>query len=273
MFIDTPRGPLHVEVQEPLLPWIVTPETIVFCHGVATDCGIWSGWLPVLAPFYRIVRFDTRGFGRSHSPAVRVDWQMAHFADDILRVAQAVGAARFHLVGESMGGTVCLALACRGDAPIDSLTCVSTSHRGGRIQRVGEWRDRARREGMVAWSDRMMDDRFTTNALSAPARDWFSQTQRRTDMDALLEAADMLVRTDLSDALVHIKVPTLLLAPDSSPFLGLEIPTDIHRLIPDAELAVFPGVRHGLAFSHGMDCAQALLAFLERRLGRRHLAS
>lgn len=269
MIASTPTGDLYWEATGPTLPWVDAPETIVFCHGVATNADIWAGWLAALTPTYRVVRFDTRGFGRSHRPGRAVDWTLDRFADDVLAVARAAGAERFHLVGESMGGTVCLALACRADAPLLSLTCVSTSHRGAKIQRVGEWRERVRRDGIVAWSDAMMADRFVPGAVPQAAWRWFSDVQRLTDVDSLLEAADMLVRTDLSDALPRIAVPTLLLAPDSSPFLALDIPAEIHRLVPGSEVAVFPGVRHGLAFSHGPACAQALLDFVDRRVGRR----
>jgi len=270
MILQTPHGPLYWQVEEPLLPWAGAPQTIVFCHGVAIDCGIWASWLPVLLPHHRIVRFDTRGFGRSYEPGRPIDWTLDRFADDILAVAAAAGAGHFHLVGESMGGTVCLALATRADAPLLSLTCVSTSHRGASIQRVGTWRERATREGMAAWSTQMMDDRFVPGVLPEAAYRWFADVQQRTAVENLLDAADMLVRTDLSDALHRIAVPTLLLAPDSSPFLALEIPSDIHRLVPGSEVAVFPGVRHGLAFSHGAQCATLLQAFLGRRLERRH---
>ena len=255
----------------PASNWASAARFTPVCGSVATSGGIWASWLPVLAPHHRIVRFDTRGFGRSHEPGRPVDWTLDRFADDILEVAAAAGAERFHLVGESMGGTVCLALALatRADAPLLSLTCVSTSHRGASIQRVGSWRERATREGMAAWSAQMMDDRFVAGVLPVAAWRWFSDVQQRTAVENLLDAADMLVRTDLSDALHRIAVPTLLLAPDSSPFLALEIPSDIHRLVPGSEVAVFPGVRHGLAFSHGEECATLLLDFLARRLGRR----
>jgi pimeloyl-ACP methyl ester carboxylesterase len=267
MILKTPRGPLYWQVDEPLLPWVVEPQTIVFCHGVAIDCGIWATWLPVLAPHYRIVRFDTRGFGRSHEPGRAVDWSLDLFADDILAVAAAAGAERFHLVGESMGGTACLALATRANAPLLSLTCVSTSHRGASIQRVGAWRERATREGMAVWSAQMMDDRFVEGVLPEAARQWFSDVQQRTEVGNLLDAADMLVRTDLSAALSRVSAPTLLLVPDSSPFIPLDVPCEIHRSVPNAEVAVFPGVRHGLAFSHGAQCAAMLVDFLARRVG------
>lgn len=218
----------------------------------------------MLAPHFRIVRFDTRGFGRSYHAGSKIDWSMDLLADDILSIAQQTGTHRFHLVGESMGGTACLHLATRSDAPLLSLTCVSTSHRGNRIQRVGSWRQEVEQHGMGAWSDQMMDRRFFPGALPIVERTWFSDTQRKTEASSLLDAADLLIRTDLTEHLGRITVPTLLIAPDSSPFVPLDIPAEIHRLIPASEVVVFPKARHGLPFSHARGCADAFLSFLRR---------
>jgi len=255
---------LHIELTDQTLPWVINPETIVFCHGVAINSNIWAEWLPTLTPYFKIAKFDTRGFGRSYRADETIDWSMDQLADDILEVAERSGAQRFHLVGESMGGTACLHLATRPDAPLLSLTCVSTSHRGGSVERVGSWRQEVDALGMDAWSDGMMERRFSPCALEDRQREWFSDTQRRTAASSLLDAADLLIRTDLTDRLGMITAPTLLIAPDSSPFVPLDIPAVIHRLIPKSELAVFPQTRHGLPFSHARVCAETLLSFLQR---------
>ena len=57
-----------------------------------------------------------------------------------MAVARGVGAARFHYVGESLGGTLGLYLAIHHPDAIASVTTCSTAHRGGSIQRVHEWR-------------------------------------------------------------------------------------------------------------------------------------
>lgn len=266
MVLETQEGPLYYQVDELTPPWVRDPPTIVFCHGVAVNCDIWAAWLPLLAPRFRIVRFDTRGFGRSIVPGRKIDWRMDLLADDILGVARATGTERFHLVGESMGGTVCLHLACRPDAPLLSLTCASTAHRGGSIRRVAEWRDFVAREGIAAWSAQMMERRFYPGALSAAERNWFDGVQQRCSADSLLDAADMLVAADLTDDLRRITAPTLLLCPDDSPFVSLDLSSEIHRLIAHSEMAVFPGARHGLPFSHAKACAETLLAFIDRHV-------
>jgi len=265
MILQTDDGPLYYEVAEQTPPWVHDPQTIVFCHGIGTNCDVWASWMPVLAQHYRIVRFDTRGFGRSLSPGRKIDWTLDRYADDILEIARATGTDRFHLVGESMGGTACLRLACRPDAPLLSLACASTSHRGSRIRRANEWREMVGRDGIAAWSAQMMGWRFHPDALPPAERTWFDSVQRETCAETLLDAADLLLQVDLAADLPKIRVPVLLLASDGSPFVPPEVSTEIHRLIEGSELAVFPGSRHGLPFSHARQCAQTLLAFLRRR--------
>jgi pimeloyl-ACP methyl ester carboxylesterase len=255
---------LYYEVIDLTAPWVEDPETIVFCHGVAINCEIWAGWLPVLTPHFRIVRFDTRGFGRSHTQGQAHEWSMDLLADDILDVAGASNTTQFHLVGESMGGTACLQLACRSDVSLQSVSCVSTSHKGGLIQRVGGWREEVTRVGMAGWSETMMECRFFPGSLPEAQRRWFSNVQQQTSANSLLDAADLLIHTDLTDDLARIKVPTLLMAPDASPFVPIEIPAEIHNSIPYSELAVFPKTRHGLPFSSAETCAKTLISFLDR---------
>lgn len=257
-------GRLYYETIDAVPPWVEAPAFIVFCHGVATNADIWSPWLGTLVDRHPVVRFDTRGFGRSADQPADTAFSMDLLADDILAVAEAAGARRFHLVGESMGGTVALHLAARRPIQVLSVTVCSTAHKGGAIQHANAWRDDVAAHGMAAWSRDMMERRFAPGAVSPAIHDWFHGVQAATRPDVLLACTDMLLRADLATAVENIAVPTLILAPDSSPFVPLDVPVDLRRRVPKAELQIFPGVRHGLACSHGAECAAALLAFLER---------
>ena len=57
--------------------------------------------------------------------------------------------------------------------------------------------------------------------------------------------------------------PTLLLRPDASPFIPLELMADLKRRLPDARLEILPDARHGLPFSHARECARAPRRFLD----------
>ena len=267
MICDTGSGLLHYEVTDIAPPWRRPLETLVFCHGVATDADVWSDWLPVLAPHMRVVRFDTRGFGRSTAAGGPGQWTIDRFADDIVAVAQAAGADRFHLVGESFGGTASLHLAARAASPVITLSCVSTAHRGATIELVRRWREDLRLHGIQPWSDQMMGRRFPPGVLSPAQWEWFSRTQASCDPQALLAVGELLVDTDLTDELSRIAAPTLLLTPDASPFVTVELSSQIRQRLPNCELAVFPNSRHGLPFSHARECAHAVLDFLGRQNG------
>ena len=263
--IDRHGGPLDYEIIDITPPWVCDPDTVIFCHGVATERHIWASWLPALTDRFRVVWFDTRGFGRSHVPGAGFDWSVDLLADDILAVADAADGRPFHLVGESLGGTVSLYLASRDPDAVRSVTAVSTSHRGGSIRKAREWRAFVAANGMAGWSKEMMADRFFPGAVSNDIWDWFDGVQCATSADSLLDLADLLIGSDFSQELGKIEAHALLLAPDSSPFVSTDLTADIHRLIPNSEIQVFPGARHGLACSHGVECSFALLDFLARQ--------
>ena len=262
--LDRPGGPLHYEVTDVTAPWAGEPETILFHHGVGITSDIWLEWLPPLADRYRLVRLDVRGFGRSSVPGPGFAWSMELLAADARAVARAAGATRFHYVGESLGGTLGLWLAVHHPDAVLSLTTCSTAHRGGSIQRVHEWREFIADKGMAAWSRMMMDLRMAPD-VPARYREWFDAEQAKCSADAILDLADMLVATDISDRLETITAPTLVLHPDASPFIPLPMALELHARIPRSEIRIFPGARHALAHTHAGACATALREFLARR--------
>jgi pimeloyl-ACP methyl ester carboxylesterase len=81
----------------------------------------------------------------------------------------------------------------------------------------------------------------------------------------VLGLADLLLAADLTPRLGEISVPTLLLCPEASPFIPLEVMASMRAQIPGAELHVFNHAKHGLPLSHGEACARVLADFLARR--------
>ena len=260
-----PSGEIHYDLHDMTPPWREAPETIVFHHGVGTTGGIWSDWLPVLAGRFRLLAFDLPGFGRSPAPGEGYRWTLEGMMADLMAVADAAGIERFHLVGESAGGTVALHTAVNSPERLLSVTGVSCAHRGNAIQRVAEWWDQISGDGLAAWSAEMMRLRFHEGEVDDDVLAWFEAAQSAGDARAVLGIARMLVAADLSAKLPEITLPVLLLAPDGSPFVAPPITAEMHSLVPGAELEIFAHARHGLACSHGEACAECLYDFLTRR--------
>lgn len=259
--IDIGGGPIHYRITDATPPWLDAPETILFHHGLGACGDCWAGWLPVLADRYRLVSFDMRGHGGSPVPP-GFGWSVDGMARDLLAVADAAGAARFHLVGESIGGTVVLACAAEHGDRLSSLTVCNGAHLGASIRNVAAWRDIMETRGMAGWSAHMMTERFFDGALPGSMRDWYEGQQASCDGNAILDALAVLTGADLTHRLAEIDTRTLILHPDSSPFIPVEVMADLHRRIAGSRLRVFPQARHGLPFSHDRACAAALRGFL-----------
>ena len=255
---------LFYEVIDVAAPWCDRPATILLHHGIGAESGIWAEWIAALADRYRLVRFDMRGFGRSDAPGLD-GWSMSRLAGDLLAVADATETERFHFVGESMGGTIGLHAAAHHPDRLLSLTMSNAAHIGGAIQNVEHWRRLINQQGMSGWSEELMRHRFHADALTPAQYDWFLRQQASASPASVLNALSVLVGVDLSPALAAIKMPVLLLHPDGTPFIPVSVVAGLRDGLPDAELNVFGHARHGLPFSHGRACGQALRRFLDRR--------
>lgn len=263
--LERPEGALYYEVCDIVPPWVAPRETILFLNGLAIDADIWIAWLPKLVDRYRILRTDLRGFGRSFVPAEGTPWAMEQIARDVRDVMAAAGVERVHFVGESTGGIVGLHLAAHQPERLLTLTTVAAPHRGGSIGGARTLRDDVGALGMDAWSQKLMALRFPEGSLSEEAYRWFHDAQRRSAPQSCIALVDMLVQVDLTALLPGIRVPTLIIAPDGSPFVSVEAQLERLRALPASELHVVAGSRHGVAFSHGAECARVLRDFLRRR--------
>lgn len=244
-------------------PWARATKPVVFHHGIGTNQEIWADWLPVLAPRHPCHRFDFRGFGQSAIPPEAHKWTLDGLIDDLMEIVGMAGAGPVHVVGESMGGTVALAAALRHPRQFASVTISNAAYKGSAIGRLPGWHDEIARDGMLAWAERLMGFRFAPGVLDAARYRWFADEQARAKAHVILGIGDLLAGIDLADALPKLQIPLLILMPDGSPFVSVQQAVDIKARVPDAELAVFPGARHGLPFSHGRECAERLSAFLE----------
>jgi pimeloyl-ACP methyl ester carboxylesterase len=261
----TQQGSLHYEIVDQVASGREPRDAILFHHGIGASAGIWRGWFPALADAHRLVSFDMRGYGRSHIPSPDFKWSLEQMVEDLFAVADAAGLPRFHLVGESIGGTVALAAALAEPQRIATLTVSNGAHLGASIQRVEAWRRQLDEGGVKVWSDAFLHDRFHDDALSPDQRAWFAAQQEKWPQESILNALRVLIGTDLSPRLKDIVQPTLLLHPDGSPFIPVPVMAELHKLLPDAELNVIGHSRHGLPYSHASFCASLLRAFLNRK--------
>jgi 3-oxoadipate enol-lactonase len=96
---------------------------VCITHSLASDGGSWAEQVPVLlGAGFRVLRLDMRGHGGSDP--IAGDYTMTQLAGDVAAVLEALGLARVHYIGLSIGGMIGQAFALEhGDKLISALWC------------------------------------------------------------------------------------------------------------------------------------------------------
>jgi pimeloyl-ACP methyl ester carboxylesterase len=236
------------------------------------------GVVPALSQRYCTIIFDCRGTGRSSKP--KNGYTVEQFAQDGISLLSHLKISRSHLVGFALGGQIVQAMAIARPELAGTLTMAAAGP--GSKTLSGGPRDlspeAAREIGEMGFEkyikSHINNDVMAFNpafyrehrVLAAALADalWSGQStveqfryheEARLSWDALAKAPE-------------VKVPTLILcgADDDVNRRG-STPVGTARrlgeLVPGAELALIPGVRH-MTFWDGDGALEALLDFLAR---------
>lgn len=103
---------------------------LVLClHGFPESAAEWTSVLPRLgAAGYRAVAPNQRGYARGARPDGVDAYAIGNLVADVVGMADALGADRFHLVGHDWGALVAWAFADRHPERLRTLTIVSVPH-------------------------------------------------------------------------------------------------------------------------------------------------
>jgi pimeloyl-ACP methyl ester carboxylesterase len=180
---------------------------------------VWRHWLRELSRDHTLVRYDERGCGLSDWSAS--DMSVDAWVRDLEAVVDALGLARFPLLGISQGAPIAIAYAVRHPERVSHLVLYGgylrgRLHRGLSPKEMDE-RDLMIRMVRVGWGQDHPAFRQVFTTLFIPDADreqiaWFNELQRvsATPENAarMLEAFD---RIDVRALAPQVQVPTLVL--------------------------------------------------------------
>src|SRR6201995_6199903 len=99
---------------------------VILLHGFPQDGRCWDRVTPALAgDGYRVLAPDLRGYSPGARPAARSAYRNSELAGDVLALADAAGADRFHLAGHDWGAGLAWDGAGRYPERVASLAAVS----------------------------------------------------------------------------------------------------------------------------------------------------
>lgn len=185
---------------------------LVMSHSLGADLTMWEPQAKALAGRLRVLRYDTRGHGGT--TVAEGPCSLEALASDVLRLLDALGIARAHFCGISMGGLIGIWLGAHAAPRIDRLVLCNT---GARIGTAESWNARIRavsEGGMAAVAGAIVERWFTPEfararpEVPALARGWLEATPTAGYAAACAAIRDADARGDLA----AITAPTLVIA-------------------------------------------------------------
>ena len=117
-FIDVPGGRMYYEAEG-------TGPFVTLIHAGVAHLRMWDAQVAAWRDAFRVIRYDTRGFGRTITDDVPYSNR-----DDLKAVLGHAGAERTHLLGLSRGSMIALDFTVENPERVKSLTWVAGGVRG-----------------------------------------------------------------------------------------------------------------------------------------------
>jgi pimeloyl-ACP methyl ester carboxylesterase len=239
--------------------------TLLLLSGAAESMDGWEpAWCRELAAAgRRVVRYDHRETGRSTaSPPGRPTYPGTELGLDALRILDALGVGRAHLVGLSMGGGIAQELAAHHPGRVATLTLIATSPAGRRVDPAPLPGPEPRVVSTFEdpppdpdWDDRSAVADYLVEAyrpyagslgFDEPAMRHLVELviDRTTDIEAATKNHWLLTGESDEFAMADIAAPTLVLHGTTDPMFPFPHGESLAREIPVATLEPMPGMGH-----------------------------
>ena len=252
-------------------------QPIVFCHGWPLSSDSWESQMIFLAgQGYRCIAHDRRGHGRSSQPWDGND--MDHYADDLAELLDHLDIKDAVLFGFSTGGgEVARYIGRHGTARLAKAGLISAvpplmlkteANPGGLPLEVF---DGLRASQLADRSQFYLDipsgpfygfKRPGAKVSQGLIQSWWLQGMLGGHKNTL-DSIKAFSETDFSEDLRKFTIPTLIIHGDDDQIVPIDAAGRASKkLVPHAQLIVYPGAPHGLTETHKDQVNADLLAFV-----------
>jgi pimeloyl-ACP methyl ester carboxylesterase len=252
-------------------------DTVVLVHGSWTDHSSWRLVAPQLAERYRVLTYDRRGHSRSERSAVHATRRRDE--DDLVGLIESLDLGAVHLVGNSYGGSISLALAARRPDLVRSVA----AHEPPLIDVARPGTPLA---DELAPARSLLDevaDMLRAGDLEEAAKHFIEQVAlgpgnwqvlpddlQRTLVANAAMFLDLLADPQWGNVPSPIDVPVFLTDGDASPpWLPAIVRSLTSDVLPQARRCTFAGAGHAPHLTHPESYTTSIEAFVSARTTRR----
>jgi len=240
---------------------------VVLSHSLACSLVMWNPQMDALSPHFQVLRYDMRGHG--HSDATPGPYTLEILAEDVIGLLDALGIARMHFVGLSVGGMIGQSLALNHAKRLTSIIlCDTAAIVPAEAQPLWEERfDKVRKKGIEALVEETMERWFTPAFLkqNPPLVGLIRNQILATPVAGYLGCAEAIRKLNYLERLPEIKLPTLIIVGEDDPGTPVSASQAIHERIPNSKLVILPSARHLSNVEQAEAFDAALLTFLKNQ--------
>jgi 3-oxoadipate enol-lactonase len=231
--IDADGTPLNV-----LIEGKADAPALLLSNSLGTNLHMWDEQAKAMSKYFRVVRYDQRGHGKSGAP--NGAYSMERLGRDALAVLSALDIPRAHFCGLSMGGMTGMWLARFASDRIDKLVLSNT---GPKSLTPDSWNARIKAvlsKGIAAVADAVLGIWFTREFCDrdpkavARMREMLVATDPQGYVACCAAIRDMDQRWGIGD----IKLPTLIIAGNEDKATPLAQSEFMANRIAGAELTI-----------------------------------
>ena len=241
-------------------PWLV------MSHSLACDLSMWDEQAALLKRSFRVLRFDTRGHGKSDAPSG--DYTLDMLAYDVHGLLQGLGVDRCHWVGLSMGGMIGQTFALKFPNMFRTMVLADTTSRYA-PEALPLWQGRiktAQAQGMEALVEstlgRWFTEPFRKSHPEVTAR--VSAMIRATPVPGYVGCCTAIPQINVTGRLKELKCPALVIVGEQDAGTPVALSREIHAALPGSELVIIPQASHLSNLEQPAAFNRALATFLNK---------
>jgi len=209
---------------------------LIFSHSLGADHSMWEAQAAAFVPWFRILRYDTRGHGASAVPAG--EYTIERLGKDVIDIADWFGIEKFAFCGISLGGMTGQWIAINAPERLTQLILANTSPKAAPPSAWDERRRMVLERGMASIGDMMMARYFSPDTLMRrdPRASRLQGNLMGTHPQGYAGCCSAIRDMDHTGRLHEIRVPVLVIGSEQDPSLPWTGHSDIlAREIPGAK--------------------------------------
>ncbi|MFW9818465.1 MAG: alpha/beta fold hydrolase [Candidatus Thorarchaeota archaeon] len=256
-------------------------EPLLLVHGFGSKKESWIAQFQPLSEYFRVIRFDNRGAGKSDRP--KGDYTMELFADDIAGLLDYLHIDKTHIIGWSLGGMIVQNFILKYPNRVNKMVLINTNH-GLPNEQGADFYKNSRIEEIkkieidhvkTFWESTRTSYyiKFRKQLEAEPSKKWYGLwsaedliEQSIIDLPTIEDIefqASALKSHNTFDRLSQIKSETLLITASHDRLTPQSSMEEIHSKIPNSKIKVIDKAGHSSPLSKAPEINRIIIDFLK----------